>query len=1150
MRIVCGRAGSGKTQFILSEVVRLLERDPGAVSAPLLLIVPDQTAFSLESRLTRMATQGALVRAQVQSFRRLAWSGREWARGSAQPLIRDAGKASLLMAAFSDVGATLRVLGRSRPSRAYFERVALLVEECQMYGWDAERLATAAQHPTLPPLVAHKLQDIAVILRRYRELIGDRFIDPYDLLPLLAREAAAWPWLCAARIYVDGFLGFTAQELSVLAALHRHAAHGLTVSLCAPRAALIRAAERGVDEQGPFARMEDAFVRLLRATDLAPPDIEWVDRDGAPGDRFVMAPLIAHAERHLFSLRFVPLPDDAVGRDEVRLVSCANRRCEAEFAAASLWRLHRDAGLRWSDMLIVVGDQAAYAPLLAEALQDAGIPYFMDARRALADHPLAVFVTAALAAAAAPHDDAPLWRLLRTDLLPLSRHGVDALENRFLERGAILCASLVTQRESVANGRPDRAMTVLRALLGPFFTALGASRPFSAKDLARAVWELLVRVRAERRILAMARQAGAVGDALAAELHERAFENTVGIMDELVAAFSSRPLTAAEAALFFARSYEGVLVGVIPAELNQVAVTEIARLRAAEAEAVILVGCSDGLFPKRANEDELLSDRERATLVASGYELAPGAVERHAFMRSDAYMAMTRARRHLLLTYPLADERGRALAPSALVEQLRTLLGPAVTGGSFAGRAQGRPDDLMLCTTPRRAADHLATVLRDAREQGEITPLWRAVYTLFAQGCWPAADVKGALAGLGHRVGSETLPENVALRLYGPELSGSVSRLERAAACEFMHFADYGLRLRPRRLLEVDPPARGEFIHQVLRDFVQALFDRGLDWGATSDAELYALLDAALERTLASFRDGLLLRTARSRFVAGQLRRQLRRAVAVLTEHARRGAFAVTAVELSFGDGDDRWPALPLPLPSGSFLRLRGRIDRVDTAVHEDRRYFRVIDYKTGDRRLELDKIYHGINLQLILYADVLQRNSREALGAPHEFAGIFYFPVRDRITAVNGPTDARMADRVMRKVQRMRGLAMRDKRVVRLLDREAAGGADDLFPKLLKKNGEFDRRAPVAAQEQWSALVKYVGDRAAQLGDRIRTGGTAVAPYKLGTEVACARCPHAAVCQIDPGGGLGSYRVLPPLSAQQVWQQLGFSIGDDEDGD
>jgi len=58
--------------------------------------------------------------------------------------------------------------------------------------------------------------------------------------------------------------------------------------------------------------------------------------------------------------------------------------------------------------------------------------------------------------------------------------------------------------------------------------------------------------------------------------------------------------------------------------------------------------------------------------------------------------------------------------------------------------------------------------------------------------------------------------------------------------------------------------------------------------------------------------------------------------------------FAPWGSEVRFGPGEDL-PALEIHLEDGGILRLRGTIDRVDTAVLDDKlTLVRVIDYKSG----------------------------------------------------------------------------------------------------------------------------------------------------------------------------------------------------------
>ena len=71
LRFITGRSGSGKTTFIEREMAAELERDP--MGAPVIVIVPDQMSFSMEHSLSVNFGLKGIIRAQVLTFKRLAW---------------------------------------------------------------------------------------------------------------------------------------------------------------------------------------------------------------------------------------------------------------------------------------------------------------------------------------------------------------------------------------------------------------------------------------------------------------------------------------------------------------------------------------------------------------------------------------------------------------------------------------------------------------------------------------------------------------------------------------------------------------------------------------------------------------------------------------------------------------------------------------------------------------------------------------------------------------------------------------------------------------------------------------------------------------------------------------------------------------------
>ena len=71
LRIITGRAGSGKTAFMHKEIVEDLLTNP--LGDQLYIIVPDQMTFTTEYELTNNYDVNGIMRAQVITFKRLAW---------------------------------------------------------------------------------------------------------------------------------------------------------------------------------------------------------------------------------------------------------------------------------------------------------------------------------------------------------------------------------------------------------------------------------------------------------------------------------------------------------------------------------------------------------------------------------------------------------------------------------------------------------------------------------------------------------------------------------------------------------------------------------------------------------------------------------------------------------------------------------------------------------------------------------------------------------------------------------------------------------------------------------------------------------------------------------------------------------------------
>src|SRR5581483_7395047 len=234
------------------------------------------------------------------------------------------------------------------------------------------------------------------------------------------------------------------------------------------------------------------------------------------------------------------------------------------------------------------------------------------------------------------------------------------------------------------------------------------------------------------------------------------------------------------------------------------------------------------------------------------------------------------------------------------------------------------------------------------------------------------------------------LSADVARLLFKSPLTASVSQIETFATCPFKHFARYALKLSEREDAEVSALDLGNVYHGILENLVRDMVKVHKTWGA----DPRNVTDAAIQRYARQIGEALkgelMLSSARNQYLLSHVQRTLGQVIDTQSAGAARGRFKPIRAELTFGFDDGAGlAALELSTAQRNVLRLRGKIDRVD--LLEDQAAFAVIDYKLSGNQLSLDRVYHGISLQLLTYLLVLQTAGESLAGKKLTPAAAFY---------------------------------------------------------------------------------------------------------------------------------------------------------------
>ena len=207
LRLILGRAGTGKTGLILDELNELVRsRRSGGW-----LIVPEQYSHEAERELAERCGDTACLYAEVVSFTRLAYRVSVSVGGSARTFIDRGGRLLQLALALDRIGGTLEVYGSAARRPELMSPLLTALDELRYGRADSGALRAAASELDGP--LAAKLRDLALIRETLDALEASSGADPASRLDILAEQIPACDMLRGGCVYIDGFTDFTDDAL-------------------------------------------------------------------------------------------------------------------------------------------------------------------------------------------------------------------------------------------------------------------------------------------------------------------------------------------------------------------------------------------------------------------------------------------------------------------------------------------------------------------------------------------------------------------------------------------------------------------------------------------------------------------------------------------------------------------------------------------------------------------------------------------------------------------------------------------------------------------------------------------------------------------------------------------------------------------------
>lgn len=1119
LKFIIGRSGYGKTHECLMSMAKKQNEN---AKNNLIYIVPEQFSLQAEKDIIKETSGRGIMKAKVLSFNRLAHTiFSQTGYPKTRPLT-EISKAMALKKIILENKDDLQYFKKSADKQGFMQQLSTTVSELFRYEISESKLLTIANITQNNDMLKMKLRDLSLIFNGYKNFINNGYIASDEALDLLYHQIDAAQLIKDADIWLDGFYGYTPQELKIIGRLLVNAA-SVTVTLTLDDYALN---QNNLPMTNTFYETKETYCALCKLAQDHHVEIQEPLLLTQP--RRFKKKTLASLEREFTKAMPSPVEDN----EAIEIFAAPNTFDEGEAVALKIISLVRDKGLRYRDIAILAGSLESYERILRTVMTECQIPFFMDSKQDIAHHPLVELVKGILEIILFNYSYDAVFSFLKTGLTPMAQGDIEILENYCLAYG-IKSYKWDFEKWSYGLTEGDNKEEYLKindlrdtflSFLAPLRKRFSPNKKYTVSEISTAVFNALENMNIPQTLWAISEEMESQGNTAKASENKQCWNILMDIFDSLHEVLGKSTVTLKEYYALFDSGLSVCQMGIIPPGIDNVIIGTLERTRLPKIKALFVMGVNEGVIPSPGGAEGILSDDEREILDTNGIFLAHDGTRRAFEENYLIYTAITKAEDYLTLTYSTGDLGGKPLLPSVIIGKIRNIFVNVEVQSQIG-------DAFQIFSSPAIAFHHLGQGLTSSDNA-----LWHAALSYFeSTPPWPQRTSL-LKEGLANKHSKDYLSAETTKKIFGDTLFSSVSKLERFSSCPYAYFMSYTMKAAERPVYRLSTPDLGRLFHAVLEDFSYHLQEEKLQWQDLDNGQLTAMVTAAVDRQAPALGNEILLSSHALMYLIKRLKRISVRAISTLAMHLKSGNFQTYAYELGFGIGQ-QLPPIAIDLKDGKKMLLTGKIDRVDILNKDGTTYVKIIDYKSGAKKFDLSQVYYGLQLQLLIYMDALMKNGASLFGSPMSPAGVFYFRIKDPMLSADERLDSKEIETLLTEELRMSGLVIMDEDVINSMDQFTK--TSKIIPVGYKSTGGFTSASSIADEENYQRLCAYSITSARNIGEKIREGNIQIFPYKDKGKTPCSYCPYPSVCGFELGEPSFNCRNLKPLGRHTILDKI-----------
>ncbi|MGL5295466.1 MAG: PD-(D/E)XK nuclease family protein [Culicoidibacterales bacterium] len=1135
---IIGRSGVGKSELAMKQFINHVQQGDG--KTPYFYLVPDQMSFQTELQLLqRFETQSA-SNVFVYSFKNIVnVLISTWLQQTGQDLhvISDLGMQMLIRKVLVEHTNEWQVYERVAKQPGFSAHILDCLHE--FHNWQVTLEQEHIETFTNDQALRRKLHDILLIRQYVKEQLDEKGVmtqqqQLQQATQLLANKNVVNALsLSNAVIVIDGFHSFNKLEQQFIQ----------TLAQVVAKTTLVLTLDRPYDTIEEYEQSETFLItgktywQMCQFTHktFQPTDVQTIWLDSQQHQRSEQKALQQLekwlADRGSFAQE-TPLDNED---EAIQIIGGMNRLREVEAVAQHI-RNQVIHGARYQDVAVYVSQPSEYYQLIRRIFPLYDLPFFLDEKTPMYFHPILECILGSLAVVKHNWQYEDIFRTVKTGFFnseQLSNHDyfeqIAFFENYCIRRGKFgrkhwhehtqwtyrisdtieHLEQPLTDVEQKHTEQITHWRTLIVIPLQQFESAIKQAQ--TVQDFSIAVFTLLEYLQVPQQLFTQMQNAESEGELVKAKQDQQVWQQLVTVFEEIVTISGDDTIDLTQFISILETGFEQLTFQLAPPSLDYVLIGDFERARFQMAQTdsgmgiqyTYVLGLNEGSFPFFADQTGLLTQAEREQFEQANIQLAPDLYGSLASQQLNFYLLVANTKKQVVLSYVLADgESGeKEQYPAQIIQEIthqfgvQTRLFPQQLGEIYA------PFSL----TPKASYRYLHYHLAQALQGKELGIMWQATYNWLITHDEQAYFIRRSLD---YKNIATRIDPMLVKRCFGDKISGTATRIETYNRCPYRFYTQYMLGLQDEQTYKISFLQIGNLYHYCLEFIAVQLFERKYRFAQLTEQEIVSWTKESLQQLQPYLHYHAFYENARSEYLLKKLEQNVLESVRRLVEIDQHSQFDLRFAEVSFGQKQSIFAAREYILTPEYTLSLRGKIDRIDTLETETGTYVRIIDYKSTDKSVDFDEIYHGLSLQMPMYLDVA---TQDILPNSHP-AGMFYFTIQNKKANISL---AKAQEYIGHPQQQLLGYAIDDATIISQMDDTLLHGATDYIKGIKQSKTGFYKTSPILSAEELTNLTTFTNEKIRSSAELIIAGEVPIEPKGI-EKLPCEYCPYRTICQFD----------------------------------